>query len=565
MRSPGAPVSEPEVYDAVVVGSGAAGGWAALKLTRAGLKVAVIEAGRKLDPARDFTDHTPSSQLPLRGKALPKTVREGNPVQSQSYAFTEHTHQFFVSDKDQPYGTPADRPFTWIRARQVGGRTQTWGRVSLRFSDLDFKAARRDGQGIDWPLSYAELKPYYDEVERFVGVSGQAEGLPQLPDGRFLPPMKLSCGEQLLRKAVKKKFGRTLTIARAAVLTQDLEGRAKCHYCGPCERGCVTGSYFSSPVSTLAAAAKTGNLTLLPDTVVSHVTESDDGRARGVMCLGADGQSFEVRGRTVVLCASTLESTRILLASTSTRFPDGLGNRSGVLGHYLMDHVGASVAMSVVPSLRGVKDSSGERPTTFYIPRFQNLKGGGRDFLRGYGFQGASHDCGPGSAFVSKGIGAGFKSALKAPTPEWYVWLVGFGECLPRAENQVKLSRTLKDRHGLPSLDIDMRYGDNESAMVKHMAVSAAEMLATIGAEAAGPYAGPPGSSVHETGTARMGRDPKTSFLNAFNQSHEVKNLFVMDGAAFPSSPCQNPTLTIMALAARASDHLVSELKKKNL
>ena len=342
-----------QTYDAVVVGSGATGGWVAKQLTEAGLDVAVLEAGRRLSPTRDYSEHTPPHEMPFRGRRLPRERREQQPVQSRCYQCDEYANHLFIDDTEHPYTTPADRRFDWIRGRHVGGKSIMWARQSYRLSDYDFKAASRDGFGEDWPLSYEELAPYYDQVERFIGISGQAEGLPQLPDSRFLPPMALTCGEEILKKAIADRFGRTLTIGRAAVLTQALNGRPACHYCGPCGRGCRTGSYYSSPHSTLPAAAATGRLTLIPDAVVSHVTTDEEGRCTGVYYVDRLTRNHrEVAGRIVVLCASTLESTRIMLNSTSDRHPSGIANSSGVLGHYLMDHVMGGGAGGTLPVLR---------------------------------------------------------------------------------------------------------------------------------------------------------------------------------------------------------------------
>ncbi len=558
-------------FDAVIIGSGAAGGWVAKKLTEAGLEVAVLEAGRKLDPAHDYKEHVLPYQLPLRGQRVSKAVLAEHQVQNESAAFYEQTSHLVVKDTENPYTTPPERPFTWIRARQVGGRTLVWGRVSLRFSDLDLKAASADGAGVDWPLDYRELAPYYDEVEDFIGVSGMNEGLPHLPDGHFLPPMNLSCGEWLMRKAVQSKFGRTLTIARAAILTRDLNGRPKCHYCGPCERGCITHSYFSSPGSTLPAAAATGKMTLLPNTVVRSIVTDASGRATAVECIDAvSQQTHQVRGRVVVLCASSLESTRVLLNSTSTQFPQGLGNASGVLGRYLMDTPVVFAGMRTVPALKSVRDSDGRRPTFFYVPRFQNLDRTKAPHLRGYGYQGqcfATRNYG--HACVAGGVGAELKLRVRrGEGAAWYVWMAGFGECLPRYENHCRIDETRKDAWGIPALHIDATWGPNERAMVSPMFNDAQEMMASIGAEPGDPIApelATPGAGIHEVGTARMGDNPETSFVNRWGQSHVVKNLYVLDGAIFPSLPCQNPTLTIMALAARGADHIAAELRARNL
>lgn len=551
-------------HDAVVVGSGATGGWVAKQLTEAGLDVAVLEAGRRLDPAVDYTEHTRPHEMPLRGRRLGSRERQARqPVQSRCYQCDEYANHLFIDDTEHPYTTPAGRRFDWIRARHVGGKSILWARQSYRLSDYDLKAASRDGFGDDWPIDYAELAPYYDRVERFIGISGRAERLPQLPDGRFLPPMALTCGEEILKKTVRERFGRTLTIGRTAVLTQPLHGRPACHYCGPCSRGCRTGSYYSSPHSTLPAAAATGRLTLIPDAVVSHVTTGGDGRCAGVYYVDRVTRSHrEVAGRTVVLCASTLESTRILLNSTSSRHPNGLANSSGALGRYLMDHVMGGGASGALPVLRGVPDTRGARPNGIYVPRFRNLDTPESGFLRGYGFQGLAYESKWAHAAATPGFGAAFKRRVKEERP-WMIYLGGFGECLPRFENHCRLDRERVDAWGIPVLHVSAAFGDNERRMVTDMADAAVEMLEAAGAEGVSrrDEISPPGLAIHEVGTARMGDDPKTSVLNRWQQAHDVRNLFVMDGSCFVSSACQNPTLTMMALAARASNYLVEELR----
>ncbi len=553
-----------EPFDAVVVGSGATGGWAAKKLTEAGMRVAVVEGGRKLQPEVDFTEHKLPFDTPLRNTMLPRARREAQPIQRLCGQCDELTSHLFVDDREHPYTTPADRPFHWIRSKHVGGKSITWGRQSYRLSDYDFKAASRDGYGVDWPISYADLAPYYDEVEAFVGISGMEEGLPQLPDSRFLPPMHLSCGEWLLRNTVKEKFSRTLTIGRVAILTQNHQGRAACHYCGPCGRGCTTGSYYSSPASTLPAAAATGRLTLLDNKLVSHITLDEAGKARGVWCVDRLSRNHsEVKGRIVLLCASTLESTRILLNSRSADWPAGLGNRSGVLGHYLMDHVFEGGASGVLPMLKGIPDPRGNRPNGFYIARFRNLQQRHPRFLRGYGFQGAAHSAGWGHAHSIPGFGATFKEAVKN-TPPWYIGMTGFGECLAYEDNFCRIDDTRVDNWGIPVLHIDATFRDNERAMYQDMIDTATEMLEAVGAENIEQHRrmSTPGLAIHEVGTARMGNDPSSSFLNQWNQSHEVKNVFVTDGACYPSAACQNPTLTLMALTARACDYIVEQRRR---
>src|SRR5258706_10973061 len=365
-----------ETFDVVVVGSGASGGWVAKELTEGAVRVAVMQRGRSLNPAVDYTEHTPPYQMPRRGDRYgPRATVVEQPVQKLCYQCDEYTNHLFVKDTELPYTTPPDKPFAWIRGRHVGGKSITWGRQSYRLSDLDLKAASRGGFGADWPLDYAELAPYYERVERFIGISGQAEGLPQLPDSVFLPPMALTCGEQHVKKAVKDKFGRTLTIGRTAILTANLNGRPKCHYCGPCSRGCTTGSYYSSPASSLPAAERTGPLTLIPNTVVSHLEVDDAGRFKSVYCIDRVTRAHrEVFAKLVVLCASTLESTRIMLNSRSSKHPNGIANGSGVLGHYLMDHVMGGGAGGVLPMLKASIVKDGNRPNGIYVPRFRNVR-----------------------------------------------------------------------------------------------------------------------------------------------------------------------------------------------
>ena len=561
-------MAQNQVYDVIIVGSGASGGWAAKQLTEVGLRVAVLEAGRKLDPDVDYTEHKHPYDMPLRGRRFgTRESQDQQPIQKECYQCDEYTNHLFINDLEHPYTTPRDRPFLWIRGRHVGGKSIMWARQTYRLSDYDLKAASRDGFGVDWPISYDELAPYYDRVESFVGVSGRKENLPQLPDGQFLPPMHLSCGEALLRDKVKAKLGRTVTIGRVAILTQDLNGRPKCHYCGPCSRGCTTGSYYSSPASTLPAAEATGKLTLIPNAVVSHVVVDDKGKAKGVYYIDRVTRNHrEVFAKVVVLCASCLESTRIMLNSKSNRHPAGIANSSGVLGHYLMDHVMGGGASGILPMLKNVPDTRGNRPNGIYIPRFRNIESKHSAFLRGYGFQGSAHESTWGHAFGMPGFGAAFKKAVRENHP-WYINLGGFGECLGQYENYCELDKEKVDAWGIPVLHISAAFGDNEKKMVDDMAATAAEMLEAAGAEYVRSNAqiSPPGLAIHEVGTARMGNDPKTSVLNKWQQAHNVSNLFVMDGAVYPASACQNPTITLMALASRACDFLVEEYKRGRL
>ncbi|MCS7026055.1 MAG: GMC family oxidoreductase [Bryobacteraceae bacterium] len=541
-----------ETFDAIVVGSGATGGWAAKKLTEGGFRVALLEAGPKITRA-DFTEHKQPWQLPYLGMS-PKILPD-RPIQGLCYACTEHNYKWFVSDVENPYTQL--KPFHWIRQRILGGRSLSWGRQSYRMSNLDFQAASHDGYDVNWPISYEDLVPYYEEVERYVGISGMAEGLPQLPDSIFLPPMEMTCGELKLRKAVKEKFGRTVTIGRAAVLTRNHNGRAACHYCGPCERGCITNSYFSSPFTTVADAAKTGRLTLITDAVCSHILMKD-GKAEGVAYIDRmSRQPREVRGKLVVLCASTLESTRLLLNSK-------ICNSSGVLGRYLMDHIYQGGAAGIMPDLEA-RPWAGppRRPNGIYIPRFRNVNQKETNgFIRGYGYQGGSL---PSFHFGAPGFGASYKEAVRKGY--WGISISLWGECLARKENYVEIDQSRVDAWGIPVLKIHAEWSDNEKRMWHDGREQAAEMLKAAGAvevRLTGQYS-VPGFCIHEIGTARMGNDPKTSVLNKYAQAHDVENIFVTDGAAWVSSGCQNPTLTMMAITVRTCDYILREYRKKLL
>jgi len=556
--------SRPELFDAIVVGSGANGGWAAKQLAEAGLKVALLEAGRNISP-KEFTEHMPGYKLPYRDMS-PEIART-RPVQKQCYACMEYNYDWFVDDLQNPYSTPSGKPFTWQRLRIVGGRTLVWGRQSYRLSDLDFKAASHDGYGEDWPFSYADLAPYYDIVERYVGISGAPEGNNALPDGQFLPPMHMTCGEIRLRERLQEKFKRTVTIGRVAMLTKNHNGRLACHYCGPCERGCVTNSYFSSPFTTVADALKSGNCKLITNAVVSHVDmEPSTNKAAGVTYVDRiSHKTYQVRGRAVILCAQALESTRVLLNSKKQEYPTGLANSSGVLGRYLMDHaVGAGAAGEMPEFLTDFSASEPQRNNGIYVVRFRNLLNGPRHprFIRGYGYQGGAA---AGFDFGAQGFGASYKAAVRRGV--YGVRLEAFGESLARWDNFCEIDPTLKDAWGIPALRIIMTHGSNEAALMEDAAISAAEMLEAAGAKNVkiNTDLSEPGMAIHEVGTMRMGNDPKKSVLNAWNQTHDVKNLFVMDGACFVSSACQNPTLTMMAITVRACDHLVERFKRNEV
>lgn len=557
----------PYRYDAVVVGSGATGGMAAKELCQAGLKVAVLEAGRKLDPETDFTEHKWPFDLPYRGLGQPGLIEREQ--RSSITVANEYNRHLYVLDSEHPYTTPPDKPFDWIRSRQVGGRSIVWGRQSYRMSDYDFKAASHDGYGEDWPIGYADLEPYYDKVESFIGVSGSLEKMPQLPDGKFLPPMNFTCAERILKKAVDRFGDRRMIIGRTAILTENHNGRAKCHWCGHCARGCGTGSYYSSPASTLPAAEATGRLTLIPNAVASHIVLEKNGKARGVHYF--DRETFasrEALGRVVILCASTLESTRLLLNSRSSRHPEGLGNSHGVLGRYLMDHTIRVGAGGILHLARGAVDTWDDgRANGIYIPRFRNLATRRKDYIRGWGYQGSGmRRMFPDHARALPGFGAEYKRAVKNNWP-YSVGIGGWGEMLARRENHVTLDKEVRDRWGIPALHIACSHSENELKMAEDIIESALEMLHAAGVEITYQNRKPsaPGVCIHEMGTCRMGSDPKISMLNKWNQMWEVKNVFVTDGASFTSSGCVNPTITMMALTARACAYIADEMRRGDL
>jgi glucoside 3-dehydrogenase (cytochrome c) catalytic subunit len=555
-----------QVYDVLVVGSGASGGWAAKRLSEGGVKVALVDAGRQQSD-KNFTEHEPKFQLKYRDMA-PDWIRKTRPRQKDCYACMEYNYDWFCNDLDEPYTTDKDMPFSWQgRMRVTGGRTNVWGRQSYRLSDLDFKAASHDGYGEDWPLSYKDLAPYYDIVEEYVGITGIPEGVYELPDGKFQPPMGLTCAETLLRGQVKQKMGRTITLGRSANLTKPTNGRAPCHYCGPCERGCITHSYFNSFFTTVADSMKSGNCNHIPNAMVYKVLmDPDRNRATGLLYVDRNTREpKEVYGRVVALCAQSLESVRILFNSANRQYPNGLANSSGVLGHYLMDHITGGGASGELPQLTGKPNLNGpNRPDGIYVIRFRNTHNGPRssEFLRGYGYQG-----GGGVSFNldAPGFGEAFKKAIQDPAVS--ISLGGFGECLARWDNYVEINPNVVDTYGIPVLNFHMKYGENEYAMLKDMAESAAEMLEAAGAKnvRTREHSQEPGWAIHEVGIARMGDNPKASVLNQFQQSHDVKNLFVLDGAGFTSTACQNPTLTIMALCVRSCDYMMQELKRRNI
>lgn len=556
-------------FDVLVVGSGASGGWAVKRLTEAGVRVALVDAGRPL-AAGDYSEHKQPYDLRYRGRA-PSVVGKTRPRQRDCYACTEYNYDWFANDLEEPYTTPEGKPFSWQgRMRVTGGRTNVWGRQSYRLSQQDLKGKSFDGQGADWPLNYDDLVPYYEIVEDYVGISGMTEHVPELPDSKFLPPMELTCAERRVRERIKAKYDRTLTIGRTANLTRPLNGRSACHYCGPCERGCVTHSYFNSAFTTVADAIKTGRCTHIPNAMVYKVLmDPATHTARGLLYIDRNTRAVkEVLGKRVILSAQALESARILMNSSSEQDPAGLGNSSGTLGHYLMDHLWvAGGAEGDFPDLPGDASMGGaRRPNGMYVIRFRNTMKGERskDFVRGYGYQGGGAT---NFNFNAAGFGEAFKQRLKDET-KTSIRFAGFGECLPYFENMVEIDKQVVDTYGIPVLRISMAWGNNEKKMIPDMATAAAEMLEASGAKNVTPYAfldRVPGYGIHEVGVARMGEDPKSSVLNQFQQTHDVKNLFVMDGAGFPSCGCQNPTLTIMALTVRSCDRLMEEMKRGNV
>lgn len=551
-------------FDAIVVGSGISGGWVAKELCERGLKTLVIERGRHVNHREDYLDFATPWQVQNRGMVPQDEVAEHYAIQSQCYAFSSATKQWWVRDSEHPYSSPADRPFSWIRGYHLGGRSITWGRQTYRMSDVDFGASKRDGHGIDWPIRYADISPWYDRVERFAGISGANEGLEHFPDGQFLPPLALNCIETAFKQRIEAQYpGRRVTPGRCAHLTEVSSehialGRGPCQSRAMCERGCGYGAYFSSLSATLPAAQKTGNLTILTDTIVQRLDyDHAKRRVSGVRTLDAkSGQGQSYQARLVFVCASTVATAQILLASRSEYFPNGLANRSDAVGRYLMDHVMGIGAHGIHP---GYLDRYyyGRRPNGFYLPRYLNVtEKADVDFVRGFGFQGYSGRSSWGRGVNASGVGAELKERLREPG-RWEMSLIGFGEMLPRAENRVTLEENRRDRWDIPLVHIDCTHGENDLRLAERANQDAAAMLTAAGFENVVPLGAikAPGTAVHEMGTARMGLDPATSVLNRHNQAHDVSNLFITDGSCMASTGSVNPSLTYMALSARAANY----------
>ncbi len=554
-------------YDAIVVGSGISGGWAAKELTQKGLKVLLLERGRNIEHVSGYKNATlPPWQVPHRGK-VPTDLRDAHPVQRRDYILNEVNYDYWEKESDSPY--IEKKPFDWFRGYHVGGRSLMWGRQSYRFSDFDFEANAKEGVAIDWPIRYADLAPWYDYVERFAGISGSKENLPQLPDGQFLPPMDLNVVEQHVAARIRTHFKdtRRMIIGRVANLTQPHEDRVNCQFRNKCWLGCPFGAYFSTQSSTLPAAMKTGNLVLRPFSLATRLLyDKDTRRARGVEVLDTETrQTIEYKAKVVFLCASAFNSTSILMRSATDVWPGGLGSSSGELGHNVMDHHFRAGASGRVEGF-GDKMVFGRRPNGFYIPRFRNLFGDKRGYTRGFGYQGNASREGWAREVAELGIGAPLKEALREPG-QWTIGMTGFGEILPYHANRISLDWNTRDKWGQPVLVMDCEIKENEKKMRVDMMADAAEMLEAAGVKQVKPAdAGYNfGRGIHEMGTARMGRDPKTSVLNAHNQVWEAPNVYVTDGASMTSGACINPSLTYMALTARAADHAVAELKRRNL
>ncbi|HKF56308.1 MAG TPA: GMC family oxidoreductase [Blastocatellia bacterium] len=557
---------ESRTYDAIVVGSGMTGGWAAKELTEEGLKTLVLERGRLVEHIKDYPTANKDPWELDYGNDLSLKDREEYFIQKTVFNFKQDTKHFFARDIDHPYTQV--KPFNWVKGYQTGGKSLMWSRHCFRWSDLDFEANAKEGTAIDWPIRYRDISPWYDHIEEFIGVSGENAGLPQLPDQKLLPPLEMNCLEKYAKQRIAARYDdRRMIVARVAILTRPHNGRGQCRSRNMCARGCPYGAYFSSNSSTLPAAAKTGKMTLRPFSIVhSLIYDPDKNRVTGVRVIDAEThETSEFFSKIVFLNSGTLNSTLILMNSSSRHFPNGFANSSGVLGHYLMDHQEAGGAIGFYDGFQD-KYYHGRKPNGMYIPRFRNVKQTRSDYVRGFAYECYSGRGNWQQGYYKMGMGADFKNGLSKPGP-WQMLLVGYGECLPNQKNRVTLNTDKKDKWGLPTLNLDMQYRENELTMRKDMQASAEEMLAAVGMTGISPLPlnPTPGGCIHEMGTARMGNDPKTSVLNGFNQCHDVPNLFITDGSCMVSTACQNPSLTYMALTARACDYAVNELKRGSL
>lgn len=562
-------------FDVIVVGSGMSGGWAAKEFCERGMKVLVIERGKPTRPGEDYRGEFKEPwDMELRDQVNPQVEESDYPVQSQCYAFRESTRNFFINDRENPYSTAENAPFVWLRGDQVGGKSLMWARQSYRWSDTDFGANKADGHGNDWPIRYADVEKWYSYVERFIGISGSYENLPQLPDSEFQPPMEMSCVEKAAKAGIEAAFpDRRYMIGRAAHLTRPTEeqkalGRGACQFRNQCERGCSFGAYFSSVSATLPAAERTGNMTLLTDSIVERILhDPPTNRATGVRIVNRkSGEREEIGAKVIFLCASTAGTLQVMLNSTSQAHPKGFGNSSGVLGQYIMDHhhrVGATGRMP------GFEDRyyAGRRPNGTYLARYANLDNRtDGEFLRGFAYQGNSGRSSWTRALGGDGFGAALKEELRQPG-DWYINLQAFGEHLPMASNRVTLHPDKTDSFGIPQLHFDVRWGANERKMRVAMKADAVAILEAAGAVDVEAFENEttPGICIHEMGGARMGNDPSESVLNRWNQCHDVPNVFATDGSAFASVACQNPSLTFMALTARAVDYATEQMKEGKL
>ena len=555
------------MYDAIVVGSGISGGWAAKELTEKGLRVLLLERGPNVEHIKDYKSATvPPWEVPHRGRRTQELLAK-HPTLQRDYVLNELNLDWWAHESDSPY--VEEKPFNWFRGYQVGGRSLLWGRQSYRWSEMDFDANAKDGIAVDWPIRYKDIAPWYSYVEKFIGVSGSKEGLDVLPDGEFQPPMPMNCVEEAGTAKIKDHYkgARNWIIGRPANITQPLPGRPGCQYRNKCSLGCPFGGYFSTQASTLPAAMATGKLTLRPWSIVRKlVYDKDSQKATGVEVVdGQTNETIEFSAKIIFLCASTIASTAILMRSATDIWPGGLGSSSGELGHNIMDHhfrLGAS------GTYEGFDDKYyfGKRPTGLYIPRFRNVNGDKRDYIRGFGYQGGASRSGWSRDVAELGLGGPMKEALTEPGP-WSMGITAFGEILPYHDNLIKLSDTVKDKWGMEALVMSAEIKENEQKMRVDMMSDAAEMLEVAGFKNVKPFDNGYtfGNGIHEMGTARMGRDPKTSVLNGNNQVWDAKNVFVTDGACMTSTAAQNPSLTYMALTARAAAFAVDELKKQNL